>query len=66
MLKSVGILVGGIFIGAVGTEIIVKKCPNMLNKVCTKTRKVASGMKEAFKNGYRGAMPAEEVAEPTA
>ena len=55
MLKALGILVGGIFVGAVGMEIIHRKCPDALNKVCEKTREVTTGIKEGFKNGYENA-----------
>jgi hypothetical protein len=66
MLKSLGILIGGVFIGAVGAEIINKKCPNAVDKMYAKTRKMASGMRDAFKNGYEKAMAPREAAEPVA
>lgn len=56
MFKSLGILIGGIFVGAVGIEIIHRKYPKVLNKVYTKTREVASEAKEAFKTGYKDAV----------
>jgi hypothetical protein len=56
MFKSLGILIGGIFVGAVGIEIIHRKYPKVLNKVYTKTREVASEAKEAFKTGYKNAV----------
>ena len=67
MIKSVGILIGGIFVGAVGAEIFRRKCPDVMDvstdfickkcleamdKLYTKTCEVASGIKEAFKTGY--------------
>ncbi len=55
MIKSLGILIGGVFVGAVGIEIIHRKYPDALDKMCTKTREMTSGIKEAFKNGYEGA-----------
>ena len=55
MIKSLGILVGGIFVGAVGAEILRQKCPKTLSKLCTKTCEIASGVKEAFKKGYENA-----------
>lgn len=42
MIKSLGILVGGIFVGAVGAEIVRRKYPNALDKAYAKTREVAS------------------------
>jgi hypothetical protein len=56
MVKSLGILIGGIFVGAVGAEIIRKKYPETLGKLCTKTCEITSGIKEAFKKGYENAM----------
>jgi len=55
MIKSLGILIGGVFVGAVGVEIIHRKYPDALDKICTKTREMTSGIKEAFKNGYENA-----------
>jgi len=55
MLKSLGILIGGVFVGAVSVEVVRKKCPDALDKLYAKTREVASEVKEAFKNGYEKA-----------
>jgi len=55
MLKSLGILLGGVFVGAVSVEVVRKKCPDALDKLYAKTREVASEVKEAFKNGYEKA-----------
>ena len=55
MLKTLGILIGGVFVGAVGAEVIRKNYPGALDKLCTKPREIASEMKEAFKNGYKKA-----------
>ena len=67
MLKDFGILLGGIFVGAVTAEVIHKKCPDVCNKLCVKTREVAAGIKEAFKAGYENATrphQTEEAVEP--
>ena len=56
MIKSLGVLIGGIFVGAVGAEILRKKYPETLNKLCSKTCDITSGVKEAFKKGYSNAM----------
>jgi hypothetical protein len=53
MLKTLGILIGGVFVGAVGAEVLNKKYPGVLEKLYTKPREMACEMKEAFKNGYR-------------
>jgi len=55
MLKSLGILIGGIFVGAVAAEIIRKECPDALDKLQSKAREVGAGVKEAFKKGYDSA-----------
>jgi len=52
MLKSLGILIGGVFVGAVSVEVVHKKCPDALDKLYARTREIASETKEAFKNGY--------------
>ena len=65
MVKSLGILVGGIFVGAVGAEIIRKKCPKTIDDVYTKTCEIASGIKEAFKKGYANAVQSQPAAEPS-
>ena len=64
-MKSLTALVGGIFIGAVGMEIIHKKCPDALDKLCTKTREITSGIKKAFVQGYESATRSREAAAPT-
>ena len=65
MIKSLGILVGGIFVGAVGAEILRKKSPEILDKLCTKTCEITSGVKEAFKKGYENAMQPQQAAKPS-
>lgn len=55
MLKSLGILIGGVFIGAVSAEVISKKYPGTVDKLQTKARQMTSEAKEAFKNGYKNA-----------
>ena len=62
MLKSLGILIGGVFIGAVGVEIIHKKCPDILDKLCAKTCAMASEAKDAFKKGYTNAVQPQQAA----
>jgi hypothetical protein len=55
MLKSLGILLGGVFVGAVSVEFINKKYPATVNKLQAKARQITSEAKEAFKNGYQNA-----------
>jgi len=66
MIKSLGILIGGVFIGAVGVEVIRKKHPEALDKLYAKTREMASGAKEAFKKGYANAVQPQQAAQPSA
>jgi len=66
MIKSLGILIGGIFVGAVGAEIIREKYPKAMNDVYAKTCEITSGIKEAFKKGYANAMQSQQAAEPSA
>jgi len=65
MFKSLGILIGGIFVGAVSAEVIRKKYPNSMNNVYAKTCEITSGVKEAFKKGYANAMQSQQAAEPS-
>jgi len=66
MVKSLGILIGGIFVGAVSAEIIRKKYPKAMNSVYAKTCEITSGVKEAFKKGYENAiMQSQQAAEPS-
>jgi len=65
MVKSLGILIGGIFVGAVSAEIIRKKYPKSMNNVYAKTCELTSGVKEAFKKGYANAMQSQQAAEPS-
>ncbi len=55
MLKGLGILIGGVFVGAVSVEIVRRKYPDALDKLYEKTRETTSEIKEAFKNGYEKA-----------
>ncbi len=73
MIKSLGIVIGGIFIGAVGMEIIHKKYPKAMVKFYKKAGKMASGTKEvcreakeAFKAGYENATQPQKAAAPSA
>jgi len=66
MLKSLGILIGGVFIGAVGVEVARKKYPKSLDKLYAKTCEVASGAKEAFKKGYANAVQPQQAAQASA
>lgn len=64
MLKDFGILLGGVFVGAVVMEIVRKKCPNAGAKFSSKVGGAGKGLKEAFKAGYESvkqtSAPAEE------
>ena len=62
MLNGIGALMGGVFLGAVGAEILRRRCPSALNKLYADTRDVASGIKGAFQRGYENAAPRQEAA----
>ena len=66
MIKTLGIILGGVFVGAVGMEVVRRKCPEVLDKLYTKTREMALGAKEAFKKGYESATQSKKAAEPRA
>ena len=55
MNKSLGVLIAGIFVGALAAELIRRKHPKALDALYAKARKAASGAKEAFKRGYETA-----------
>jgi len=62
MLKGLGILIGGVFVGAVSAEVVHKKYPDIMDKMRAKARQITSEAKEAFKNGYRNATGAKPAA----
>ena len=55
MIKSLGVLVGGIFVGAVSAEVLRKKWPGVLGELYAKGSDIASKAREAFKDGYESA-----------
>jgi len=55
MFKGLGILIGGVFVGAVGVEVVRKKYPDAMDKLRATACRIASEAKEAFKNGYHNA-----------
>ena len=59
MFKSLGILLGGIFIGAVGVEVVRRKYPEGLSRLSSSVWDAASKAKEAFVNGYKNATEAK-------
>ena len=52
MLKIIGVLAGGIFVGAVGIEIVNDQYPKMMKKVRKKVRRSIWEAKEACRDGY--------------
>jgi hypothetical protein len=65
MVKSLGILIGGVFVGAVGAEIIRKKYPKAASSLYAKTCEITSAVKESFKRGYENATQPQKAAEPS-
>ena len=66
MFKGLAIMIGGIFVGAVGMEIFRRKYPGALDRLYDKTREMASAAQEAFKAGYEKVTQPEQATEPTA
>jgi len=52
MLNTLGVVLAGAFIGAVGMEVVNRKCPDAMNKMYTKVKETTSELRVAFKNGY--------------
>lgn len=65
MFKELGIMISGIFVGAVGVELIRKKYPDALGKLYTKSCKITSEAKKAFKKGYENAGRSRQAVEPS-
>lgn len=63
MIKELGAIIGGVFVGAMGVEIIRKKCPDALDKLYVKTRQITTEIKEAFKRGYQNAGQSQQAVE---
>lgn len=60
MLKGLGIVAGGIFVGAIGAEIVRKACPDGLDKLYSKVGELTGAAKEAFLGGYHNALGTKE------
>ena len=65
MFKGLAIMIGGIFVGAVGMEILRRKCPDAFDNLYAKSREMASAARDAFKVGYENVTQPEQGAEPT-
>ncbi|MBF0197959.1 MAG: hypothetical protein HQL32_09620 [Planctomycetes bacterium] len=55
MGKAVGILLSGIFVGAVGVEICHRKYPKGMKKTCDSVKKMKTNLAKSFKDGYKNA-----------
>ena len=53
MVKTLCVLAGGIFVGAVVMEIVHKEYPERMDKLYAKVHKVTLRAKEAFRKGYQ-------------
>jgi hypothetical protein len=62
MVKALGILLGGMFVGAVGTEVLRRKYPGCMDKLSAKVKQATSAAKQAFKEGYRSVAESPETA----
>ena len=56
MLNTLGVILAGAFIGAIGMEVVNRKYPDAMNKVHIKAKEMTSELKVAFKNGYDNSM----------
>ena len=65
MGKALGVMIAGVFVGAVGMEILRRTCPGAIDKLYGKVRETASGAAEAFKAGYEKVTRPEEAVEPS-
>ena len=63
MLKTLGVIVGGISVGAVAVEILRAKCPDKLDKFYARVHDLSAGIKEGFREGYRSVSTPAEPAE---
>jgi len=53
MFKTFGVVIAGVFIGAILAEVIRKTKPQLLDKVEEKAGNFFSDFKSAFKEGYQ-------------
>jgi len=53
MTKTLAILLGGMFVGAVGIEVLRKKYPDCLEKFSAKVKQSTLAARQAFKEGYQ-------------
>ena len=63
MLKTLSVLVGGIFVGAVAVEILRKNRPDLLERFYADGSRIARGIKTAFKEGYESIPNGQDVEE---
>lgn len=54
MIKTFGVIVAGVFIGAVLTEVLRQAKPKILSDVEARASSFFSDFKAAFKDGYKG------------
>ncbi|HIJ66131.1 MAG TPA: hypothetical protein HPP77_09300 [Candidatus Hydrogenedentes bacterium] len=55
MFRTLGVVIGGMFVGAVAMEIIRKKYPESLDQLYAKASELGANIKEGFKEGFCGA-----------
>ena len=63
MLKTLSVLVGGIFVGAVAVEILRKNRPDVLERLYADGSRIARGIKTAFNEGYQSTPNTQEAEE---
>lgn len=63
MAKTLGVLLGGMFVGAVGAEVLRRKYPDCMDKLCAKVKQATLAARQAFKEGYQSVTEVSEAPE---
>ena len=66
MYKTLGIVIGGMFAGAVVMEVLHKKCPNTVAKIYSTADDLTAGIADGFKEGYQSVTKSDKKAEAEA
>ena len=61
-IEKLGVLIAGIFVGALAAELVRKKCPKSLSGLYAKASEAAGAAAEAFKKGYKNAKRPQKAA----
>lgn len=61
MLRTLGVVIGGMFVGAVAVEVLRKKYPDGTEKLYSKVNEFGSGIKQGLKDGFHRATKSSAV-----